>query len=275
MRGGAELVLLPLPCPTCAPRAALPAGVTAWSSSAGGACLMQGCSRLTGTLLHCWVAHALLLPLRPPLLQRDLEPDQGEGGGSLLLGCCWHCCCRDVWQLVAGPVAAVFGSLLLGCCWHDVCCVAPCWQPHWVPAQRLPAGCRPRCSQLIFPYVDLKIEYYDLGLPNRDATDDQVTIDAANAIKASCELQTGWVGGCRPVLPGLGHMLSPAPNGTSGGQLASSPCISLNLPVLSHQLPQKHNVGIKCATITPDEARVKEFSLKKVCCAGLMRGAGH
>lgn len=39
--------------------------------------------------------------------------------------------------------------------------------------------------QLVFPYVDLKIEYYDLGLPNRDATDDQVTIDAANAIKAS------------------------------------------------------------------------------------------
>ncbi|KAI3433788.1 hypothetical protein D9Q98_003593 [Chlorella vulgaris] len=64
-------------------------------------------------------------------------------------------------------------------------------------------------EKLIFPYVDLKIEYYDLGLPNRDATDDQVTIDAAEAIK-------------------------------------------------------KHSVGIKCATITPDEARVKEFGLKKM-----------
>jgi hypothetical protein len=55
-----------------------------------------------------------------------------------------------------------------------------------------PSAQRPCCSppldllkplQLIFPYVDLKIEYYDLGLPNRDATDDQVTIDAAEAIK--------------------------------------------------------------------------------------------
>jgi len=64
-------------------------------------------------------------------------------------------------------------------------------------------------DKLIFPYVDLKIEYYDLGLPNRDATNDQVTIDAAKAIL-------------------------------------------------------KHNVGIKCATITPDEARVKEFGLKKM-----------
>jgi isocitrate dehydrogenase len=64
-------------------------------------------------------------------------------------------------------------------------------------------------DELIFPYLDLKIEYYDLGMENRDATDDQVTIDAANAIK-------------------------------------------------------KHRVGIKCATITPDEARVKEFNLKKM-----------
>jgi len=63
-------------------------------------------------------------------------------------------------------------------------------------------------DKLIFPYLDLKIEYYDLGLPYRDKTDDQVTIDAANAIK-------------------------------------------------------KYNVGIKCATITPDEARVEEFKLKK------------
>lgn len=64
-------------------------------------------------------------------------------------------------------------------------------------------------EKLILPFVDLKIDYYDLGLPHRDATNDQVTIDAANAIL-------------------------------------------------------KHNVGIKCATITPDEARVEEFKLKKM-----------
>jgi len=64
-------------------------------------------------------------------------------------------------------------------------------------------------TQLIEPYVDLKVEYFDLGIENRDRTNDQVTIDAANAIK-------------------------------------------------------KYGVGIKCATITPDEARVKEFNLKKM-----------
>jgi NADP-dependent isocitrate dehydrogenase len=64
-------------------------------------------------------------------------------------------------------------------------------------------------SKLILPYVDVDIQYYDLGLENRDATDDQVTIDAAHAI-------------------------------------------------------QKVGVGIKCATITPDEARVEEFGLKKM-----------
>eukprot|EP00755_Sulcionema_specki_P005590 Sspe_Gene.33171::Locus_16218_Transcript_1_1_Confidence_1.000_Length_1843::g.33171::m.33171/K00031/IDH1, IDH2, icd; isocitrate dehydrogenase len=64
-------------------------------------------------------------------------------------------------------------------------------------------------DQLILPFVDVPIEYYDLGMEHRDATNDQVTIDAANAIL-------------------------------------------------------KHNVGIKCATITPDEARVKEFGLKKM-----------
>ena len=64
-------------------------------------------------------------------------------------------------------------------------------------------------EKLILPYLDLTIEYYDLGLPHRDATDDQVTIDAANAIL-------------------------------------------------------KHGVGIKCATITPDEARVEEFKLKQM-----------
>lgn len=64
-------------------------------------------------------------------------------------------------------------------------------------------------DQLILPYLDLDIEYYDLGIQKRDETDDQITIDAANAIK-------------------------------------------------------KHRVGIKCATITPDEARVEEFGLKKM-----------
>jgi isocitrate dehydrogenase len=62
-------------------------------------------------------------------------------------------------------------------------------------------------DQLILPYVDVDIKYFDLGIQNRDATDDKVTVEAANAIK-------------------------------------------------------KYGVGIKCATITPDEARVKEFGLK-------------
>ena len=64
-------------------------------------------------------------------------------------------------------------------------------------------------DKLIFPFVDVELDYYDLGMEHRDATDDQVTIDAAHAI-------------------------------------------------------QKHGVGVKCATITPDEARVKEFGLKKM-----------
>ncbi|WP_448641077.1 NADP-dependent isocitrate dehydrogenase [Geodermatophilus sp. URMC 63] len=64
-------------------------------------------------------------------------------------------------------------------------------------------------DQLILPYLDVNLEYYDLGIEHRDATDDQVTIDSANAIK-------------------------------------------------------QHGVGVKCATITPDEARVEEFGLKKM-----------
>ena len=64
-------------------------------------------------------------------------------------------------------------------------------------------------KKLILPYLDLGIEYYDLGMKSRDNSNDQITIDCANAIK-------------------------------------------------------KNGVGIKCATITPDEARVKEFSLKKM-----------
>ncbi|MDB2545683.1 NADP-dependent isocitrate dehydrogenase [Candidatus Pelagibacter bacterium] len=64
-------------------------------------------------------------------------------------------------------------------------------------------------NKLILPYLDLSIEYYDLGMKSRDNTDDQITIDSANAIK-------------------------------------------------------KIGVGIKCATITPDEARVEEFDLKKM-----------
>jgi isocitrate dehydrogenase len=64
-------------------------------------------------------------------------------------------------------------------------------------------------DKLIHPYLDLDIKYFDLGIENRDATDDKVTVDAAEAIK-------------------------------------------------------HYNVGIKCATITPDEARVKEFNLKQM-----------
>ncbi len=64
-------------------------------------------------------------------------------------------------------------------------------------------------DKLILPYLDIDIDYFDLSVENRDATNDQVTIDAANAIK-------------------------------------------------------KYGVGIKCATITPDEARVKEFNLKQM-----------
>ena len=64
-------------------------------------------------------------------------------------------------------------------------------------------------DKLIHPYLDLELDYFDLSIENRDATNDQVTVDAANAIK-------------------------------------------------------RHGVGVKCATITPDEARVKEFNLKEM-----------
>src|SRR4029453_13608228 len=64
-------------------------------------------------------------------------------------------------------------------------------------------------EKLILPYLDIDLKYYDLGIESRDATEDKITVDAANAIK-------------------------------------------------------KHGVGVKCATITPDEARVKEFKLKKM-----------
>src|ERR1700709_127289 len=64
-------------------------------------------------------------------------------------------------------------------------------------------------DRLIHPYLEVNLDYYDLGIEHRDATDDQVTIDAANAIK-------------------------------------------------------EHGVGVKCATITPDEARVEEFGLKSM-----------
>jgi isocitrate dehydrogenase len=62
-------------------------------------------------------------------------------------------------------------------------------------------------DQLILPYLDVELKYFDLGIESRDATSDQITVDAANAIK-------------------------------------------------------EHGVGVKCATITPDEARVEEFGLK-------------
>ena len=64
-------------------------------------------------------------------------------------------------------------------------------------------------DKLILPYLDIELEYYDLGIESRDATNDQITVDAANAIK-------------------------------------------------------RHGVGVKCATITPDEARVQEFGLKEM-----------
>jgi isocitrate dehydrogenase len=64
-------------------------------------------------------------------------------------------------------------------------------------------------DQLILPYLDVELDYYDLSIQSRDATGDQITVDAANAIK-------------------------------------------------------KHGVGVKCATITPDEARVEEFGLKEM-----------
>jgi len=64
-------------------------------------------------------------------------------------------------------------------------------------------------EQLILPYLDVELDYYDLGIEHRDATDDQVTVDAAEAVK-------------------------------------------------------RHGVGVKCATITPDETRVAEFGLKKM-----------
>src|SRR6187402_3013175 len=64
-------------------------------------------------------------------------------------------------------------------------------------------------DKLILPYLDVNLEYYDLGIESRDDTNDQITIESAHAI-------------------------------------------------------QKHGVGVKCATITPDEARVEEFGLKKM-----------
>ncbi|UJW33429.1 NADP-dependent isocitrate dehydrogenase [Saccharothrix sp. AJ9571] len=64
-------------------------------------------------------------------------------------------------------------------------------------------------DKLVHPYLDINLEYYDLGIEERDRTDDQITVDSANAIK-------------------------------------------------------RHGVGVKCATITPDEARVEEFGLKKM-----------
>ena len=64
-------------------------------------------------------------------------------------------------------------------------------------------------KKLILPYLDIKLDYFDLSVQKRDETDDQITIDAAEAIK-------------------------------------------------------RYGVGVKCATITPDEARVKEFNLKQM-----------
>ncbi|MDR1799548.1 MAG: NADP-dependent isocitrate dehydrogenase [Bifidobacteriaceae bacterium] len=86
---------------------------------------------------------------------------------------------------VAGPVVELDGDEMTRIIWHFI------------------------KDRLILPYLDVDLLYYDLSIQNRDATDDQVTIDSANAIK-------------------------------------------------------QHGVGVKCATITPDEARVQEFGLKKM-----------
>jgi len=86
---------------------------------------------------------------------------------------------------VAGPVVELDGDEMTRIIWHFI------------------------KERLIHPYLDIDLRYYDLSIQNRDATDDQVTIDAAHAIK-------------------------------------------------------EHGVGVKCATITPDEARVEEFGLKKM-----------
>lgn len=86
---------------------------------------------------------------------------------------------------VAGPVVELDGDEMTRIIWHVI------------------------KDRLIHPYLDVDLRYFDLSIENRDATDDQVTIDAANAIK-------------------------------------------------------EHGVGVKCATITPDEARVTEFGLKKM-----------
>ena len=74
-------------------------------------------------------------------------------------------------------------------------------------------------DKLIKPYLDIDLKYYDLGMENRDKTNDQITIDCAKAI-------------------------------------------------------QKYGAGVKCATITPDEARVKEFKLKnsQICLCGFSQG---
>ena len=136
--------------------------------------------------------------------------------------------------------------------------------------------------QLILPYLDLKIEYYDLGLPHRDATDDKVTVEAAEAIKA-----------CFPCmhLPVLASLRWPA-----------TPVMEVHPLRVSAPAVQRVGVGIKwcaihrlrflqlftrhapagtlactagtpeegaaavpaSATITPDEARVKEFGLKRM-----------
>jgi len=86
---------------------------------------------------------------------------------------------------VAGPVVELDGDEMTRIIWHVI------------------------KDRLVHPYLDVDLRYFDLSIENRDATDDQVTIDAANAIK-------------------------------------------------------EHGVGVKCATITPDEARVVEFGLKKM-----------
>eukprot|EP00877_Chromochloris_zofingiensis_P007745 jgi/Chrzof1/3223/Cz12g16170.t1 len=115
-------------------------------------------------------------------------------------------------------------------------------------------------EKYIFPYLDIEIKYFDLGLPNRDATDDQVTIEAALAIKVR---STAPIGPLYVIPECTCHCWCTA-------VCAATTCPCHGLGVIASTSTscscwvQQYHVGVKCATITPDEARVKEFNLKKV-----------
>lgn len=102
---------------------------------------------------------------------------------------------------VANPVVDLDGDEMTRIIWDDIKKkVGRRALQAAIPAMQTDPGVSvvlPAClCQLILPYLDLKIEYYDLGLPNRDKTNDQVTIDAANAIKVRKKVE-GAAGGER------------------------------------------------------------------------------